>query len=134
MGVLKYTSWKVYFRNWSKSSSFDYLRLSFVTFLLINFFPNLQEIRKHLQFKLLLSDLLIKPVQRVTKYQLILKDLLKYSKKIGNDEETSSVTKAIGIMQIIPKTANDMMDVERIEGFDVRTHMYSKRTAHKCLK
>lgn len=66
-----------------------------------------------------LSDLLIKPIQRVTKYQLLLKDLLKYCQKIGNVGEIDSVTKAIKIMEMIPKIANDMMDVERIQGFDV---------------
>lgn len=79
----------------------------------------LQEIRKYLNYKLLLSDLLIKPVQRVTKYQLILKDLLKYSKKIGNTGESASVQRAIEIMQTITGIANDIMDVERIEGFNV---------------
>ena len=80
---------------------------------------NLQEIRKHLNYKLLLRDLLIKPVQRVTKYQLILKDLLKYSKKIGNTEEIASIQRAIDIMQFITRNANDAMDLERIEGFNV---------------
>jgi hypothetical protein len=67
----------------------------------------------------MLNDLLIKPVQRVTKYQLLLKDLLKHCQKIGDRDEIVSVEKAIDIMQMIPKTANDMMDVERIQGFDV---------------
>lgn len=79
----------------------------------------LQEIRRHLNFKLQLTDLLIKPVQRVTKYQLILKDLLKYSKKIGNSEETTSIQRGIDIMQTITRIANDIMDLERIDGFNV---------------
>lgn len=81
----------------------------------------------------MLSDLLIKPVQRVTKYQLLLKDLLKYCQKIGNADEIESVTKAIKIMEMIPKTANDMMDVERIQGFDVSTLYDSHRSIDESI-
>lgn len=88
-------------------------------FIIKAIYINFQEIRKYLNYKLLLRDLLIKPVQRVTKYQLILKDLLKYSKKIGNIEETASIQRAIDIMQTITRIANDTMDLERIEGFNV---------------
>ncbi|KFQ41083.1 Triple functional domain protein, partial [Mesitornis unicolor] len=44
-----------------------------------------EDIKQRLGHRLQLTDLLIKPVQRIMKYQLLLKDFLKYSKKANLD-------------------------------------------------
>uniref|UniRef100_H3BGL7 Rho guanine nucleotide exchange factor 25 n=1 Tax=Latimeria chalumnae TaxID=7897 RepID=H3BGL7_LATCH len=44
-----------------------------------------EELKQQLRHRLQLNDLLIKPVQRIMKYQLLLKDFLKYYKKAGMD-------------------------------------------------
>jgi len=51
------------------------------------------------------------------KYQLLLKDILKYTKRAG--EDPTSLEKAIEVMRVVPKAANDMMNVGRLQGFDV---------------
>jgi hypothetical protein len=38
-----------------------------------------------------LSSLLIKPIQRITKYPLLLKDCLKYTKQLGQPTELLEV-------------------------------------------
>lgn len=52
------------------------------------------------------------------KYQLLLKDILKYTKRA--DEPTQTINDAIRVMHDVPKAANDMMNVGRLQGFDVR--------------
>ena len=42
-------------------------------------------LRREFSHRLQLSDFLIKPVQRVMKYQLLLKDIFKYSQRTGED-------------------------------------------------
>ncbi|XP_038071800.1 triple functional domain protein-like isoform X2 [Patiria miniata] len=75
-----------------------------------------EEVRVKLGHKLSLADLLIKPVQRIMKYQLLLKDFLKQTKKAGLDTETLET--AVQIMCVVPKRANDMMAISRLQGFD----------------
>ncbi|XP_022243783.1 triple functional domain protein-like [Limulus polyphemus] len=77
-----------------------------------------EELRQKLGHKLQLPDLLIKPVQRVMKYQLMLKDILKYTEKAGLQKEAEELKKAVHIMHVVPKAANDMMNVGRLQGFD----------------
>lgn len=69
--------------------------------------------------KLTLGDLLIKPVQRIMKYQLLLRDIFKYTERARLQAEVESLRTALKIMQVVPKAANDMMDVGRLKGFDV---------------
>ncbi|GFS63589.1 triple functional domain protein [Trichonephila inaurata madagascariensis] len=77
-----------------------------------------EDIRQKLGHKLTLPDLLIKPVQRIMKYQLLLKDILKYTEKAGLEEEAQNLRKAVQIMHVVPKAANDMMNVGRLQGFN----------------
>ena len=79
-----------------------------------------------------------------TRYQLLLRDLVRYTEKgldilarNSADESTSStsndqlrsslqdevetLSRALHIMTIVPKMANDMMMVGRLQGFDVKT-------------
>ncbi|KAG8512622.1 LOW QUALITY PROTEIN: Triple functional domain protein [Galemys pyrenaicus] len=75
-----------------------------------------EDLKQRLGHRLQLTDLLIKPVQRIMKYQLLLKDFLKYSKKASLD--TSELERAVEVMCIVPKRCNDMMTVGRLQGFD----------------
>lgn len=74
--------------------------------------------RQKLGHKLQLPDLLIKPVQRIMKYQLLLKDMLKCTEKAGLEKEAEDLRKAVHVMHIVPKAANDMMMVGRLQHFD----------------
>nr|XP_036847918.1 rho guanine nucleotide exchange factor 25 isoform X2 [Manis javanica] len=58
-----------------------------------------EELRLQLGHRLQLSDLLIKPVQRIMKYQLLLKQ-------------------AVEVMCFVPKRCNDMMTLGRLRGFE----------------
>lgn len=53
------------------------------------------------------------------KYQLMLKDILKYTVRAGLTAEIEPLRAAYNIMVDVPKTANDMMDVGRLQGFEV---------------
>ncbi|XP_021412706.2 triple functional domain protein isoform X1 [Oncorhynchus mykiss] len=75
-----------------------------------------EELKQRLGHRLQITDLLIKPVQRIMKYQLLLKDLLKFSKKAAVD--TTELEKAVEVMCVVPKRCNDMMNVGRLQGFD----------------
>lgn len=83
-----------------------------------------EELRIKLNHKLQICDLLIKPVQRIMKYQLLLKDILKYTERAGLTSEAEQLRAAYEVMIIVPKNANDMMDVGRLQGFDVSVDYY----------
>ncbi|CAJ1051074.1 rho guanine nucleotide exchange factor 25 isoform X1 [Xyrichtys novacula] len=75
-----------------------------------------EELRQQLGHRLQLNDLLIKPVQRIMKYQLLLKDFLKYYSKAGRNVE--ELQRAVEVMCFVPKRCNDMMNVGRLQGFE----------------
>ncbi|XP_048086271.1 triple functional domain protein isoform X5 [Alosa alosa] len=75
-----------------------------------------EDLKQRLGHRLQITDLLIKPVQRIMKYQLLLKDIFKFSKKAGMD--SLDLEKAVEVMCIVPKRCNDMMNVGRLQGFD----------------
>ncbi|XP_022663645.1 triple functional domain protein-like isoform X3 [Varroa destructor] len=77
-----------------------------------------EELRQHLGHKLQLPDLLIKPIQRIMKYQLLLKDILKYTERAKLTKEAEDLKKAVHVMHVVPKSANDMMCVGRLQGFE----------------
>uniref|UniRef100_A0A8C0XSU0 DH domain-containing protein n=1 Tax=Castor canadensis TaxID=51338 RepID=A0A8C0XSU0_CASCN len=76
-----------------------------------------EELRQQLGHRLQLNDLLIKPVQRIMKYQLLLKDFLKYYSRAGMD--TEELKQAVEVMCFVPKRCNDMMSLGRLRGFEV---------------
>lgn len=47
-----------------------------------------------------LCDLLIKPVQRIMKYELLIKDILKHTKRAGLIEEAEELERALNIMRV----------------------------------
>ncbi|KAM9785529.1 LOW QUALITY PROTEIN: rho guanine nucleotide exchange factor 25 [Neosynchiropus ocellatus] len=75
-----------------------------------------EELRQQLGHRLQLNDLLIKPVQRIMKYQLLLKDFLKFYTKAGMD--TDELERAVEVMCFVPKHCDDMMNVGRLQGFE----------------
>ncbi|XP_037904772.1 guanine nucleotide exchange factor DBS isoform X5 [Hermetia illucens] len=74
----------------------------------------LQECQKRLGHKLPLAAYLLKPVQRITKYQLLLKDLLRFS---DSGTCTKELQKALDCMLIVLKCVNDSMHQIAITGF-----------------
>ncbi|XP_031430908.1 guanine nucleotide exchange factor DBS isoform X3 [Clupea harengus] len=74
-----------------------------------------QECQKRLDHKLSLDAYLLKPVQRITKYQLMLKEMLKCSKNSGG---TVELEEALATMLDIIKSVNDSMHQIAITGFE----------------
>ncbi|XP_041845858.1 proto-oncogene DBL isoform X4 [Melanotaenia boesemani] len=74
-----------------------------------------QECQRKLEHKLGLDSYLLKPVQRLTKYQLLLKELLKYS---ANSEGTSELQGALAAMLDLLKSVNDSMHQIAITGYE----------------
>jgi len=77
-----------------------------------------EEIRLKHGFKLRLTDLLIKPIQRLTKYHMLLEAILKHSQRAGLVEEAVAIEQAFHVMTVVPNQANDMMDIGRLQGFE----------------
>ncbi|KAM4026041.1 kalirin isoform 3-T3 [Anomaloglossus baeobatrachus] len=75
-----------------------------------------EEVKQEINQRFNISDFLIKPIQRITKYQLLLKDFLKYSQKAGL--ECTEIEKAVELMCLVPKRCNDMMNLGRLQGFE----------------
>ncbi|KAJ8253463.1 hypothetical protein GJAV_G00213220 [Gymnothorax javanicus] len=74
-----------------------------------------QECQKKLEHKLGLDSYLLKPVQRITKYQLLLKELLKYSRACeGADDLQEALSSILGIL----KAVNDSMHLIAITGYE----------------
>ncbi|NWV00844.1 MCF2L factor, partial [Upupa epops] len=74
-----------------------------------------QECQRKLDHKLSLDAYLLKPVQRITKYQLLLKEMLKCSK---NSEGTAELEEALATVLDIIKSANDSMHQIAITGYE----------------
>ncbi|XP_066562290.1 guanine nucleotide exchange factor DBS isoform X3 [Amia ocellicauda] len=74
-----------------------------------------QECQKKLEHKLGLDSYLLKPVQRITKYQLLLKELLKYSK---NCDGAGDLQDALAAILGILKSVNDSMHLIAITGYE----------------
>ncbi|XP_061593332.1 guanine nucleotide exchange factor DBS isoform X6 [Cololabis saira] len=73
-----------------------------------------QECQKKLDHKLSLDAYLLKPVQRITKYQLMLKEMLKCSKGEGMIELEEALATVLDII----KSVNDSMHQIAITGFE----------------
>nr|XP_025118338.1 guanine nucleotide exchange factor DBS isoform X2 [Bubalus bubalis] len=77
--------------------------------------PFFQECQKKLDHKLSLDSYLLKPVQRITKYQLLLKEMLKYSKTCeGAEDLQEALSSILGIL----KAVNDSMHLIAITGYE----------------
>ena len=69
-------------------------------------------------FRLRLPDILIEPVQRLTKYHLLLETLVKLSLRAGLADEAEVLKTAHRKMQVVADQCNDMMDIGRLQGFE----------------
>uniref|UniRef100_A0A3P9MNZ1 MCF.2 cell line derived transforming sequence n=1 Tax=Oryzias latipes TaxID=8090 RepID=A0A3P9MNZ1_ORYLA len=74
-----------------------------------------QECQKKLEHKLGLDSYLLKPIQRLTKYQLLIKELLKYS---SDCKGTSELQGALTAMLDLLKSVNDSMHQISITGYE----------------
>ncbi|XP_037034473.1 kalirin isoform X5 [Bradysia coprophila] len=92
-----------------------------------------EEVRNKLKHKLVLCDLLIKPVQRIMKYELLLRDYLKHTERAGLVNEIPNIQEAINVMKEVPKEANDMMDVGRLQKFEGKITAQGKLLLHGPL-
>ncbi|XP_055115655.1 kalirin isoform X31 [Symphalangus syndactylus] len=85
-----------------------------------------EEVKQEINQRLTLSDFLIKPIQRITKYQLLLKGPYWISFSRGEKIVSGgpripvdpSQTKAVELMCLVPKRCNDMMNLGRLQGFE----------------
>ncbi|KAI8761241.1 triple functional domain protein, partial [Biomphalaria glabrata] len=68
-----------------------------------------------------IASYLIKPVQRITKYQLLLKDLLTCC-----EEHTGEIKEALEVMMNVPKKANDAMHLSMLEGLEDSLQAYGE--------
>ncbi|XP_067289795.1 proto-oncogene DBL [Pseudorasbora parva] len=75
----------------------------------------IQECKRKLNHKLGLDSYLLKPVQRLTKYQLLLKELLKHS---SNSQYASELQGALNAMLDLLKSVNDSMHQIAITGYE----------------
>ncbi|XP_051764019.1 proto-oncogene DBL [Ctenopharyngodon idella] len=75
----------------------------------------IQECKRKLDHKLGLDSYLLKPVQRLTKYQLLLKELLKHS---SNSQYASELQGALNAMLDLLKSVNDSMHQIAITGYE----------------
>ena len=50
---------------------------------------------------------------------MLLEAILKYSERAELTEEATAIKSAFRVMQTTPKAANEMMDVGRLQGFEV---------------
>ncbi|XP_069749640.1 proto-oncogene DBL isoform X2 [Narcine bancroftii] len=77
--------------------------------------PFFQECQRKLGHKLGLDSYLLKPIQRLTKYQLLLKELLKFSNEGDGTEE---LQEALTAMLNLLKSVNDSMHQIAITGYN----------------
>ncbi|XP_055499955.1 LOW QUALITY PROTEIN: proto-oncogene DBL [Leucoraja erinacea] len=77
--------------------------------------PFFQECQRKLGHKLGLDSYLLKPIQRLTKYQLLLKELLKFS---GDSDGSQELQEALAAMLNLLKSVNDSMHQIAITGYN----------------
>ncbi|XP_051971780.1 proto-oncogene DBL isoform X2 [Xyrauchen texanus] len=75
----------------------------------------IQECKRKLDHKLGLDSYLLKPIQRLTKYQLLLKELLKHS---SDSQYASELQGALNAMLDLLKSVNDSMHQIAITGYE----------------
>ncbi|XP_014681378.1 PREDICTED: guanine nucleotide exchange factor DBS-like isoform X2 [Priapulus caudatus] len=73
-----------------------------------------KECQKRLGHRLPLGAYLLKPVQRITKYQLLLKEMLRYT---DNEDGNCDIQEALHAMLGVLKYVNDIMHQAAITGF-----------------
>ncbi|XP_062526260.1 kalirin isoform X6 [Bombyx mori] len=93
-----------------------------------------QELRHKLGHKLQLGDLLIKPIQRIQKYHLLVKKILSYSEQANCPPHVlAGLREAVHCTDIIPKNANLMMNFGRLQGFTGNITAQGKLLLHETM-
>ncbi|KAL2304169.1 hypothetical protein Nmel_012911 [Mimus melanotis] len=104
---------------WRQCSESSFFQVSLSLFQMVQKLLRLnsvfQECQRKLEHKLGLDSYLLKPVQRLTKYQLLLKELLKYSTSCDGVQE---LQEALVAMLDLLKSVNDSMHQISITGYD----------------
>ncbi|XP_069669104.1 obscurin isoform X4 [Periplaneta americana] len=75
-----------------------------------------------------LSEHLKLPIQRINDYQLLLKELVKYSSRLG--EDTTDLQKALELMLGVPHRAKDVKFISSIEGYHGNIHKLGRLLKH----
>ena len=64
---------------------------------------------------------------------MLLEAILKHSQRANLTDEVKSLELAFQVMTVVPNQANDMMDIGRLQGFEVNIHIYLvKRKKKHC--
>jgi hypothetical protein len=92
-----------------------------------SYFENLQR-KYHLEHPI--AAYLIKPVQRVTKYQLLLKDLL----SCCESEDRGEIREGLDVCLSVPKKANDALHLNMLEGCDVSMEALGEVVLQECFQ
>ena len=79
-------------------------------------FPFFQDCQRKLEHQLPLGAYLLKPIQRITRYQLFLKQMIKYSHK--SQDFSERLEKALEGMMKVLENLNDVMHSASIRGFE----------------
>ncbi|XP_065052092.1 uncharacterized protein LOC135681510 isoform X2 [Rhopilema esculentum] len=83
--------------------------------VLVQFAEEIDQVYHNINTNYTILDYLIKPVQRIMKYQLLLQSIIKFTRKMG--ESTESMQDALEVMEIVPKKVNDKMHLAMIVGY-----------------
>lgn len=83
-----------------------------------------EEAQKQLSHRQGIDSVLIEPVQRATRYKLLLRELHSTASKIN--VVPASLEKAIQITHDVPKRANDAMTLSMIYGYDGNIHKHGQ--------
>jgi len=67
------------------------------------------------------------------KYELLIKDILKHTKNAKLTEEAEELERALNILRVVPKAANDMMDVGRLQKFEGKITAQGKLLLHGTI-
>ena len=79
-----------------------------------------QEVKTQLGHRQDIDSYLIKPVQRITRYKLLLGDLYRSAQKA--EMKTPILERALSLMEDVPKRANDAMTLSMIYGYEGNIH------------
>jgi hypothetical protein len=67
------------------------------------------------------------------KYEPLIKDILKHTKRAGLTEETKSLEAALNMVKVVPKAINDMMIVRRLQNCEGKISRQEKLLMHGTL-
>ncbi|KAF7281172.1 hypothetical protein GWI33_005044 [Rhynchophorus ferrugineus] len=90
--------------------------------------PNPQELSQRLGDDKSISEHLKLPIQRINDYQLLLKELVRYSACLG--ETNQDLQKALDLMLSVPHRAQDDKFISSIEGYKGSFHKLGRLLAH----